>query len=301
MKTKTVLLFLSATLCSLWVACSNKNGESIGNGSFEANEVLVSAQADGEILEWNISEGSQVQADEVVGQIDSTMLHLQKVSLQKSGSSIAAGSPNVSTQTAALQQKIAELKRERARTLNLIKADVAPKKQLDDIEASLQTLQSQLDAQRSTLNKSKAQISAQGASIETQVAQLERQIEKSQVKAPISGLVLQNYVNKGELAGAGRPLFSVAATDTLTLRAYVVASDLSKIKVGDKLEVRVDGEEGKMKSYQGQVQWISSQAEFTPKAVQTKSERDHSVYAVKVAVPNDGQIRIGMYGEIWIP
>lgn len=278
--------------------CKSGKEELLGTGTFEAKEILVSAQAEGEIIEWSIDDGMMVKENQIVGAIDSTQLYLQKLSLESSNKGVRVSTPNINTQTAALQRQIDELKRERERTQKLFEADVATQKQLDDINSSLRVLESQLSAQRSALSKSTQQISAQSSTIEIQIAQLEDRLEKCRIKSPINGTILESYVDKGELAGAGRPLFRVAALDTLILRAYIPFSELNTLQLNEKVQVSVDGSKGEMKSYEGIVTWISAKAEFTPKSVQTKSERENRVYAVKVKVPNDGYLRIGMYGEL---
>ena len=190
------------------------------------------------------------------------------------------------------------MQRERTRTQNLVAANAANKKQLDDINAQIEVLQKQLSAQTSTLQKSSDNISAQSSALQIQVAQLEDLLEKCTIKSPISGVVLNKYAEQGELAGTGSPLFKVADIENMYLRAYVTNDQLSGIKLNNKVTVRVDAGDGEMRSYSGTVSWISDKSEFTPKTIQTKNERANLVYATKIAVKNDGFLKIGMYGEV---
>lgn len=295
---KPLKLLTTLSIPFLLFSCNNGSEEYDATGSFEATEIIVSSQANGRILALNVNEGEQLQTDQVVGQIDSTQLYLQKMSLLSNARGIRAQQPDISKQTAALQDQIKTLEREKARVERLIAANAANQKQLDDIEAQIDVLLSQLSAQTSTLRKSSENISAQSSTLEIQVAQLDDQLEKTQITSPISGTVLIRYAETGELATVGTPLFKIADTGTLFLRAYVTNDQMAQIKLNDEVTVRVDDGEGNMKTYKGTISWISDKSEFTPKTIQTKNERANLVYAVKIAVPNDGYLKIGMYGEV---
>lgn len=236
--------------------------------------------------------------EQMVGFIDSTQLYLQKMSLLSNAKGVIAQRPDILTQTAALRDQINSLNREKARVESLVAANAANQKQLDDIESQLEVVESQLSAQTSTLQNSIAHISAQSSTLEIQVAQLDDQLEKTRIISPISGTVLNRYVEEGELATMGTPLFKIADTDEMFLRAYVTNDQLAQIKLNDQTTVSVDDGEGGMKSYTGTISWISDKSEFTPKTIQTKNERANLVYALKIAVPNDGFLKIGMYGEV---
>lgn len=299
MKIKTKRLNRTiAILPLLLLSCINGNGDYDATGSFEATEIIVSAQANGSILELTVNEGEMLQKGEIVGFIDSTQLYLQKMSLISSAKGINALRPDISTQTAATKEQINTLERERQRVLRLVAANAANQKQLDDIESQIELLQNQLAAQQSMLKKNSANISAQSSTLEIQIAQLDDQLEKTQIVSPISGRVIKKYAEAGELAGAGTPIFKIAYTETMFLRAYVTNNQLALIKLDDEVVVRVDNGEGGMKSYDGRISWISDKSEFTPKTIQTKNERANLVYALKIAVPNDGYLKIGMYGEV---
>lgn len=285
-------------LAMLVVGCKGSDNGLIGSGSFEAAEVLVSSEANGRVLSWDIEEGSVLKAGQQVGLVDTIQLYLQKEALLRSGRGVRAASPNVTTQTKAIEVQLEDLKAQRSRTSRLVDAGAATQKQLDDIDTGIAALESQLAASRSTLSNSNAQISAQSSAIDVQVAQVDDLIARSVIRTPIDGTVTATYINMGELAGQGRPLFRVANLSDMYLRAYVQGDKLGKLKLGDTLQVHVDAVEGEKRQYDGVITWISSVAEFTPKTVQTEDERSNLVYAIKVKVTNDGYLRIGMYGEV---
>lgn len=296
MKTKQLLILISVIL--LFASCMGKSRQSDATGYFEATEIIVSSQANGEILQLDVAEGQRVQAGEKVGVVDSTQLHLQKLSLLSNVRGVRVQAPNIDTQTAAIEEQIQTLQRERTRTQNLIAANAANKKQLDDINSQIEVLQKQLSAQTSTLQKSSETLSAQSSALQIQVAQLDDLLEKCIVKSPIAGVVLDKYAEAGELTATGTPLFKIADLDRMYLRAYITNDQLAKIKLNNPVTIRVDGGDGAMRSYEGTVTWISDKSEFTPKTIQTKNERANLVYAVKISVENDGYLKIGMYGEV---
>lgn len=291
------VLAIALTALAL-VGCKKSSDGLIGSGSFEANEVLVSSEVSGKVLVWSIEEGSQVRAGEQVGLIDTLQLDLQRQSLLRSGRGVRAATPNVDTQTKALEVQLEDMRSQKRRTSRLLEAGAATQKQLDDINTGIAALESRIVASRSTLSNSGAQISAQGLAIDAQVAQVEDMIARSVIRTPINGTITATYIHMGELAGQGRPLFRVADLTEMYLRAYVQGSKLATLKLGDKVRVLVDGAEKSQREYEGQITWVSSEAEFTPKTVQTEDERSNLAYAIKVKVTNDGYLRIGMYGEL---
>lgn len=286
------------SVSALLFSCSTGNGNYDATGSFEATEIIVSSQANGRILELGLNEGDQLEQGQEVGLIDSTQLYLQKMSLLSNAKGVRAQQPDIKAQTAALQEQIKSLEREKARLGRLVTANAANQKQLDDIDSQLEVVRRQLSALTSTLQKSSDNISAQSSTLDIQVAQLEDQLDKTRIVSPISGTVLNRYAEAGELATIGTPLFKIADTGILFLRAYVTNDQLAQIKLNGEVTVRVDDGHGGMKSYKGRINWISDKSEFTPKTIQTKNERANLVYALKIAVPNDGFLKIGMYGEV---
>lgn len=293
------LLFIGLAIVLL-SACSGSDGDYDASGSFEATEIIVSAEASGKIERLTLMEGQLLEKGEQVGLIDTTQLYLQKMNLLTNVKGVRAQQPNIVAQTASIKEQISTLQREKQRTTNLIKANAATQKQLDDINSQIEVLEKQLAASESTLQKSSQNITAQSSALDIQIEQLEDRLQKSIIKSPIRGTVLNKYAEEGELAGMGTPLFKVANIDNMTLRVYVINDQLKDVKLNDKVQVYVDqgDESGSRKAYEGVVTWISDKSEFTPKTIQTKNERANLVYAMKVTVRNDGYLKIGMYGEI---
>ena len=298
---KSTFLFYIGLGIMLLSSCSNQDGDYDASGSFEATEIIVSSEASGKIEKLSIMEGQQLNKGEQVGLIDSTQLYLQKMTLLSNVKGVRAQQPNIVTQTASIKEQIATLEREKQRTLNLIKANAATQKQLDDINSQIEVLQKQLSASQSTLQKSSQNITAQSSAMDIQIEQIEDRLQKSIITSPITGTVLNKYAEEGELANMGTPLFKIADINNMTLRVYVTNDQLSTLKLNDKVQVYVDqgGESSdNRKMYEGVVTWISDKSEFTPKTIQTKNERANLVYAMKVSVKNDGYLKIGMYGEV---
>lgn len=295
---KSTYLFIGTALVVVLSGCSGKAGSFDATGSFEAVEVIVSSEANGKILYLDIREGERLDAEKEIGLIDTTQLYLQKMNLLANAKGVSIQTPNIGMQTAAIEEQIQTLEREKERTQKLIEANAANQKQLDDIHAQIEVLQKQLSAQTSTLQKSSAHISAQSSALEIQIAQLEDRIGKSKITAPAAGTVIRKYAEAGELANIGTPLFKIADLQHMFLRAYVTGDQLAQIKLNDLVDVYADAGNGEMKAYAGTISWISGKAEFTPKTIQTKNERANLVYAVKIAVENDGFLKTGMYGEV---
>ena len=281
-------------------ACSGSDGDYDASGSFEATEIIVSSESSGKIESLTLIEGQQLEKGEQVGLIDTTQLYLQKLNLIANADGVRIQQPDIAAQTASIKEQIGKLQHEKQRTANLIKANAATQKQLDDINSQIEVLQKQLSATESTLSKSSKNIEAQNVGMQILIEQIEDRLKKSVIKSPIRGTVLNKYAEEGELAGMGSPLFKVANIENMTLRVYVTNDQLKDVKLNDKVQVYVDqgDERGNKKAYEGVVTWISDKSEFTPKTIQTKNERANLVYAMKVTVRNDGYLKIGMYGEV---
>jgi HlyD family secretion protein len=281
-------------------ACSHKKGAYDASGVFETTEVIVSAKGSGEILQFNILEGQAVEAQIPLGVIDTTQLYLKKAQLQASIRAMGNRKVTVSRQIAALQEQITKQKTEQRRFETLVAQNAANQKQLDDINSALAALEKQLVAQTETLNNANNSLADEQESLSVQIAQIDDQIQNAIIKSPITGVVLGKYAETGELATQGRALFKVANLDNMYLRAYITANQLTQIRIGQDVTVYADWGESGRREYRGAVSWISDKAEFTPKTIQTRDERANLVYAIKVAVKNDGYIKKGMYGEVKI-
>lgn len=289
---------LFSAISLLLFSCNSGNQEFDAAGNFEAVETLVSAEANGKILAFSIAEGEILKPGQMLGYIDSTQLYLTKLQLMQNRKAILTGRPDIQTQLESLQKELANAISDRNRIQNLVKGEVASQKQLDDANTRVEVLQSRIDAQKSILNTSSNTLTEQGGTVEVQLAQIEDQLRKCKIINPVAGTVLTKYVEPFEMTAQGRPLYKIADLDNLFIRIYVSETQLSQIKIGQKVEVLIDSGRKDYKKYEGTINWISSKAEFTPKIIQTKEERVTLVYAVKVLVKNDGYLKIGMPGEV---
>ncbi len=279
-------------------ACGQGDSEFDATGNFEADEVIVSAEAAGKIMALNVEEGHELKKDVAVGYIDTTQLHLKRRQLQYSMKAVLAKQPNSSVQLATIEDQIATALREKKRFENLLKEDAATQKQVDDIEAQLTYLQKQYEATKSSLGITTESLQSEVLPLGAQVAQIEDQISKSIITNPINGTVLVKYALADEVTAAGKALYKIADLSTIILRAYISGDQLSGVKLGQMVDVLVDQDKDSYKRYDGEITWISDKAEFTPKTIQTKEERSNLVYALRIKVKNDGFLKLGMYGEV---
>lgn len=289
------ILYIAATM--LAVSCGSKT-EYDAQGTFEATEVVVSSEATGRILDFDIEEGTAVTSGATVGTIDSLQLHLQRKQLAAQLSALLGSRPDIKAQVASLREQIAKQQTERTRVKNMLRDGAATQKQLDDIEAQNRVLESQLSATLSTLGKNTATINDNATALEAQIAALDDRIAKCRIVSPVGGTVLVKYAEAGEFAAVGKPLMKIADLDDIYLRAYFTSDQLGRIKLGDKVRVVADFGGDERYDYEGRIVWISSESEFTPKTIQTQDSRANLVYAVKIAVKNDGRLKIGLAGEV---
>jgi len=282
----------------LGTSCNRSGVQYDASGTFETQEIIVSAETPGKILALNIQEGDEIKEGDIVGVIDTMQLYLSKLQLKTSIKAVTSRKTNVNTQIAVLQEQLSTAKVEKARVEKLLKANAANSKQLDDINAQINVLEKQITAQCTAMESGNSSISEESSALEIQIALLDDQLKKSKISSPINGTVLVKYAEKGEMAAPGKALFKIANTDEMILRAYVSASQFTQLKLGQEIAVFADFGEKETREYKGNVIWISEKAEFTPKTVQTRDERDNLVYAIKIRVKNDGYLKIGMYGGI---
>ena len=304
--------FLPLLLFLLLQACGTKKDVYDASGSFEADEVIVSSQLNGQLLSFNVNEGDSLTQGQVVGIVDSTNLALQKAQVKATIQSLSEKTSNVTPQIQLLQNQLAvqqaqlkNMQHERDRTERLVKADAATGKQLDDLDEQIDVLnrqmevtQQQIAVQRNNTATQNRSILSESSPLQKQVAQVEEQLSKARIENPVNGTVITKYAEQGEMTAPGKALYKIADLSTLTLRAYVTGAQLSQIKLGEPVKVLVDNGADKYRTYSGTIYWISDKAEFTPKTIQTKEERANLVYAVKIRVKNDGYLKIGMYGEV---
>lgn len=289
------VLYIAVSL--LVIACS-KEAEFDAQGTFEATEVVVSSEATGRILNFDIEEGMTIVANQAVGTIDSLQLHLQRKQLLAQQSALLTSRPDVKKQVTSLREQIVKQKSELRRVENMLSDGAATQKQKDDIEAQIKILEGQLEATLSTLSKNTSTINDNSVALEAQIAALDDRISKCRILSPVGGTVLVKYTEVGELASVGKPLMKIADLKNIYLRAYFTSDQLVNIKLGDEVKVVADFGGEERYDYTGRVVWISSESEFTPKTIQTKDSRANLVYAVKIAVENDGRLKIGLAGEV---
>lgn len=284
-------------LCAALSGCDN-TPDYDATGIFESTTVNVSAETTGKILSLTIAEGDSVKAGELIAVIDTTMLELQHSQVLSQRNSAQSTAPDISAQAAALRTRIAHQQQECDRVARLLADGAATQKQSDDAAAALATLKNELNALLSTLNKSRTATTDNVTAIGYQSDLILQQIEKSKITSPISGTVLTKYAEQGEFATPGRPLCKIADLGNIYLRAYFTVSQLADLRIGQQVTVVADFGGDEQYEYPGTVAWISQESEFTPKSIQTRDSRANLVYAVKIAVKNDGRLKLGQYGEV---
>jgi HlyD family secretion protein len=296
MKSSTILRL--AVLLPL-LSCHNKEFEYDASGMFEATETIISAEATGRIERLDIHEGDHLATGSVVGYIDTTQLYLKKCQLEATVKAIENKKPDPEVQLSALKKQIQKAEFERSRIVSLLKDSAATQKQLDDINSQIAVLNDTFSAQSNTLSKSVSSMNEEALAYRMQIKQMEDALKKSRIINPVTGTVLSKYTTENEMAVSGKALYKIADTQHLFLRAYVVSTQLQNLKIGQGATIFVHVSKGDYRSYPAKITWISDKAEFTPKTIQTKDERQNLVYAVKLGVENtDGLIKIGMYGDV---
>jgi len=305
-------ILISPFLFVLIQACGNKKEIYDASGSFEADEVVVSSELGGQLLQLNVEEGDSLSSGQIVGVVDSTSLALQKQQVNATIASLSEKTNNVQPQVELLQKQLLvqqsqlkNLMHEKERTERLVRADAATAKQLDDINSQIDVLNSQMQVtqqqiavQKNNITTQNRSILSEAGSLKKQAAQVQEQISKTKIVNPVNGTVITKYTEQGEITSPGKALYKIADLSYLNLRAYVTGAQLSQIKLGQQVNVLIDDGAKKYRTYTGTIIWISNKAEFTPKTIQTKEERANLVYATKIKVKNDGYLKIGMYGEV---
>jgi HlyD family secretion protein len=303
---------ITALAMIILTACNRNGNKFDATGTFEADEVIVSASANGKILSLNINEGSRIAKDSVVGLVDPTDLSLQKQQVQASIAALNEKTSDATPQIKMLQDQLKvqqtqldNLLHEKARIENLLKEDAATKKQLDDINFQIESAkkqmnvtQQQINVQRSNVATQNRGILSEGKPLQKRAQQLQEQLDRTNIRNPVDGTVITKYAEAVEITSSGKPLYKIADLSTLNLRAYVTGDQLPQIKLGQQVTVFVDSGAKNYRKLDGTITWVSDKAEFTPKTVQTKDERANLVYAMKVRVKNDGYLKMGMYGEV---
>lgn len=294
MKYYNYIIGLSIAATTLF-SCSDSNGKADGYGNFEATEITVSAENTGKLMQLEVSEGDQIMKDKFIGYIDTIPLALKREQLEVSKAVISSKSKGVLSQINVLNAQLKTANTNKERTENLIKDNAGTQKQLDDIQGEINVIKNQIRS----VEIQNAPVVNELKSIDVQLKQIDDQIQKSKIINPINGTVLTKYAEPNEITVFGKPLYKIADLSIMQLRVYISETQLANIKIGQEVTVKIDDADT-MKSYKGKISWIASEAEFTPKIIQTKEERVALVYAVKVDVVNDGSLKIGMPAEMWV-
>ena len=296
---KKYISIIVISICLLSISsCNTGKNSSDAYGVFEATEIIIPSESNGKLLYYNVKEGNSYEKGEEVGCIDTLQIYLQLKQLEASIRAALTRRPDMPTQVRALQDKLATLEKEQVRIANLVEANAASSKQLDDVNAEINITKSQIAATMSSLSTQSQSILEEVEAMRFQKLQLENALTKCRIKAPITGTVLKKYVEETELVFQGKPLFKMADLTNMHIKVYVTEDMLSTLRLGQTTQIRIDAPEGKEKVFEGQISWISPKAEFTPKMIQTKKERVNLVYAVRVAFLNDGSAKIGMPGDV---
>jgi len=289
---------LLAIVTMTFSSCRHKHKQADAYGVCEANEIIISSESNGKMQSFDIEEGRTYEQGTLLGYIDTLPTYLQIKQLQSSINARLATRPDAPSQLRTLEDKLSTLNKEKQRVENLIQANAASTKQLDDIQAEINITKSQLAATRSTLSTQDQALLQEVEAMRFQLQQLQIALESCKIKAPITGTIVNKYIETNELAYQGKPLFKIADLDNMFIRVYITEDMLSSVKLNQKATIRLDSQNGKTLTLPGTVTWISPKAEFTPKMIQTKDERVNLVYAVKISFHNDGSAKIGMPGDV---
>ncbi|SFS43023.1 HlyD family secretion protein [Lutibacter maritimus] len=292
---KIINNIIAAGFITIALISCNNNNKADGYGNFEAVEITVSAENNGKLTLFSVEEGQTITKGEIVGLIDTIPLALKKEQLMVSKNIISSKSSGVLSQISVLNAQLKTAKISQNRIQNLIKENAGTQQQLDDINGKIDVINQQIRS----VEIQNAPVVNELKSIDVQISQLEDQLQKSLITNPINGTVLVKYAEPNEITSFGKPLYKIADVSTMQLKVYISEKQLASIKIGQKVIVKIDSNKD-LKNYEGTISWISSEAEFTPKIIQTKEERVNLVYAVKVNIQNDGSLKIGMPAEMWI-
>lgn len=295
---KHSLNFLILILPLLFAGCSDGSDDFDACGQIEAVDVVVSAESNGKIISLDVPEGAVLAKGECVGVIDSVQIYLQKMELISRKQNAASRIVDIKKQLAPQKSRLENLMVDKERYENLLAKDAGTQKQVDDIEFQIAVSKGEIEAQAQTYKNNNSGVESELAMYDVQIAQKEDMLRKCRIVSPVAGTVLTRYVEEGETVTSGKPIFRIADMNDVYIRAYFSTSQLADLKIGSKVKVYPDDGSNKLKEYEGTVTWISEQAEFTPKNIQTRDDRADLVYAVKISIANDGYLKLGMYAYV---
>lgn len=294
-KAMNIKVLISVIIPIVVISCSKNSDLADAYGNFTAKEIVLSSETSGKITECLVTEGEKITQGELLLVTDTTYHHLKKLELLARKDAIEAKISSTGAQIEIYRQQKENLHRDKERIANMLNEGAASQKQFDDIDGQLEVLNKQITAAETNFEGIRAELKATDAGIK----QIIDQIDRSKVRAPAEGTILEKYIEKGELAIPGKALLKIADLSKMELKAYVSGSQLSEFHLNDSVRVLVDSESGNMMKFRGTISWISDEAEFTPKNIQTREERVSQVYAVKIIVPNDGTLKINMPAEVY--
>lgn len=297
---KHSLNFLILILPLLFAGCSDGSDDFDACGQIEAVDVVVSAESNGKIISLDVPEGAVLAKGECVGVIDSVQIYLQKMELISRKQNAVSRIVDIKKQLAPQKSRLENLMVDKERYVNLLAKDAGTQKQVDDIEFQIAVSKGEIDAQTQTYQNNNSGVESELAMYDVQIAQKEDMLRKCRIVSPVAGTVLTRYVEEGETVTSGKPIFRIADMNDVYVRAYFSTSQLADLKIGSKVKVYPDDGSDRLKEYDGTVTWISEQAEFTPKNIQTRDDRADLVYAAKISVANDGYLKLGMYAYVKI-
>ena len=278
----------------LSASCTDKN-MSDAYGQFEAEEVTISAEVNGKILFLDVDEGDVLASGQQVALIDTMQIYLRKKELFASIKAIQTQIENLNSQAEVYHEQLQTAQKELNRLTSLRQQNAATQQQLDQASGQVNMLQKQIHS----VEVQKQSVFAELEVMSAKIDQLNDQISRAKIINPMDGTVLVKFAELHELISQGRPLYSIAPLDQMILRVFVSGNQLPQITLGQEVDVLIDRNRDENEKLEGKISWISSQAEFTPKMIQTKEERVSQVYAMKVIVPNpEGKLKIGMPGEV---
>ncbi len=286
--------YLALILIAFLWACGQDTNTSDAYGNFEANSVIVSSETNGKVIEFGLKQGTIVKTGAIVAVIDTIQILLKQQQLVAQKAAVESKRSSIQAQIEVFQEQIKNLKTNETRVRNMLNDGASTQKQLDDITGQISVVEKQITSTKTQFTAVSKEVDV----IKTQAAALEDQLQRCFVKNPVKGTVLETFVEEGEITGMGRALYKIANIDELTLKVYISGDMLPTVKVGRQVKVIIDKDKTENQTLTGTVSWVSPEAEFTPKIIQTKEERVKLVYAVKVAVKNDGRLKIGMPGEV---
>lgn len=298
MKMRHSLKLLITVLPLLFTGCGDIDDDFDACGQIEAVDVIVSAESNGKIISLDVPEGAVLAKGECVGVIDSVQIYLQKMELISRKQNAASRIVDIKKQLAPQKSRLENLMVDKERYVNLLAKDAGTQKQVDDIEFQIAVSKGEIDAQTQTYQNNNSGVESELAMYDVQIAQKEDMLRKCRIVSPVAGTVLTRYVEEGETVTSGKPIFRIADMNDVYVRAYFSTSQLADLKIGSKVKVYPDDGSNKLKEYEGTVTWISEQAEFTPKNIQTRDDRADLVYAVKISIANDGYLKLGMYAYV---